>query len=95
MSPSWSPDGKTIAYTRKTSSDLSDIWLIGSDGSKARQLTFDGEREMDPSWAPGGDWLVFTRGVLERPKIVIVKADGSDEVTLTQGNAREGHPSWS
>jgi Tol biopolymer transport system component len=94
--PAWSPDGKTIAYTHKTSDELSDIWLVGSDGSKARQLTFDADREMDPSWAPGdGGWVAFTRGVLAQPRIVIVKADGTEEETLTQGDAREGHPCWS
>ncbi|MEU7904701.1 Hsp70 family protein [Actinoplanes sp. NPDC049118] len=93
--PAWSPNGETIAYTHGTGPGISDIWLIDSDGTDPRQLTFDEEREMDPSWAPGGEWLAFTRGVLEKPKITVMKADGSQEETLTQGDAREGHPCWS
>ncbi|MBB4762390.1 Hsp70 family protein [Amorphoplanes digitatis] len=94
--PAWSPDGTTIAYTHGTGPGISDIWLVGSDGKNARELTSDPEREMDPSWAPGNTgWLAFTRGVLEKPKITIIKSDGTDEETLTQGDAREGHPCWS
>jgi Tol biopolymer transport system component len=95
VDPAWSPDGTSVAYTRGTGKDTSDIWVIGSDGKGARKLTDHKAREMDPSWSPDGSWLALSRGVLEKPKIVIVKADGSDEVTLTKGDAREGHPCWS
>jgi molecular chaperone DnaK len=95
VDPAWSPDGTTIAYTRGTGSVTSDIWVIGSDGEDAKRLTDHKSREMDPSWSPDGSWLAFTRGVLEKPKIVIMKADGSGETTLTKGDAREGHPCWS
>jgi Tol biopolymer transport system component len=93
--PSWSPDGKTIAYTHITGDAISDIWLIDADGRNARQLTHDPEREMDATWSPDGTWIGFVRGSLGAPKITIIKADGSQEYTLTRGAAREGHPSWS
>ncbi|PRY33540.1 WD40 repeat protein [Pseudosporangium ferrugineum] len=95
VDPAWSPDGRLIAYTRSTGPGLSDIWAADADGGKARPLTDDPAREMDPSWAPDNSWLAFTRGPLEDPRIIIVKADGSDEVKLTPGDAREGHPCWS
>ena len=95
VDPAWSPDGRTIAYTRGTGRDISDIWLVGSDGENARPLTDHKDREMDPSWSPDGSWLAFTRGVLAKPKIVVARADGSLETTLTTGNRREGHPCWS
>jgi Tol biopolymer transport system component len=95
VDPAWSPDGSSIAYTRSTGTKISDIWVIGGDGTQARRLTDHKSREMDPSWSPDGSWLAFARGALEKPKIVIVKADGSDEKTLTKGDAREGHPCWS
>ncbi len=93
--PSWSPDGKTIAYTRVTGDGVSDIWLIGADGTNARALTDDPAKEMDPTWSPDGGWIGFVRGPLGQPKITIVKSDGSEEHTLTRGAAREGHPGWS
>jgi Tol biopolymer transport system component len=95
VDPAWSPDGSTIAYTHGTGKNVSDIWLVGSNGKNAKPLTDHEDREMDPSWAPDGSWLAFTRGPLEKPKIVIVKKDGSMEKTLTANGRREGHPCWS
>jgi actin-like ATPase involved in cell morphogenesis len=95
VDPAWSPDGKTIAYTHITGRDKSDIWLVDVDGDNAREFTDHPDREMDPTFSPDGTWIGLARGDLARPKITIVKADGSDERVLTSGNAREGHPGWS
>ncbi|MFI7603061.1 Hsp70 family protein [Actinoplanes sp. NPDC049681] len=95
VDPAWSPDGDTIAYTHGTGPGLSDIWAVDADGGNPRAVVEDAPREMDPSWAPHADWIAFTRGLLEQPRIVIVKADGTGEVELTKGDAREGHPCWS
>jgi len=95
VDPAWSPDGKQIAYTHGTGTDLSDIWLMNADGSNAHPLAKDPAREMDPTFAPDGTWVAFTRGILSKPKIVMIKLDASEERTLTKGTAREGHPCWS
>jgi molecular chaperone DnaK len=95
VDPAWSPDGKHIAYTHGTGPGLSDIWLINPDGTNAHVLAKDPVREMDPTFAPDSSWVAFTRGDLTRPKITIMKLDGSQERTLTTGTAREGHPCWS
>ena len=67
---------------------------MNSDGQKPRALVADAAREMDPSWSPDNGWVAFTRGPLDQPKITIVQADGSQEVTLTKEGDREGHPCW-
>ncbi|WP_212989280.1 Hsp70 family protein [Actinoplanes auranticolor] len=95
VDPNWEPNGGRIAYTRITGDRESDIWLIRSDGEQARQLTEHEDREMDPSWSPDRKWLAFSRGPLEKPKIVIAEVDGPAEHVLTEGDAREGHPCWS
>ncbi|RZU48495.1 WD40 repeat protein [Krasilnikovia cinnamomea] len=95
VDPAWTPDGKTIAYTKQTGPGVSDIWAVDADGTDAHQVTNDPAREMDPTWAPDGTWLAFTRGELNKPRITVVKADGSQEQTLTPADAREGHPCWS
>jgi TolB protein len=48
--PTWSPDGSMIAYS-STASGSAQIYVMRSDGTRARQITFEGENTQ-PSWAP-------------------------------------------
>jgi Tol biopolymer transport system component len=90
--PKWSHDRKL--YTRETGPGTSDIWMVGADGSDPHRVLGDPQRDMDLTWSPDGRWFAFVRGELNRPTIVVARIDGSEETTLTSGNAREGHPSW-
>ncbi|WP_405007389.1 hypothetical protein OHV13_27935 [Kitasatospora purpeofusca] len=72
--PSWSPDGKLIAFTRSWGrSDpgseqiqYSDLFVIAPDGTSAQRLTFltndtpYSGAVTDPSWSPDGKQLVFS-----------------------------------
>jgi Tol biopolymer transport system component len=70
------------------------IVVLNLQTRQLKQLTRSSIVKDDAMWSPDGSWLAFTRGVLEEPTIVITKADGSDERTLTRKGAREGHPCW-
>ncbi|HET9517609.1 MAG TPA: Hsp70 family protein [Actinoplanes sp.] len=89
-----SPDGKQLVYTRETGPDTSDIWIVGMDGRNPRQLIGHREREYNPTWSRDGQWIVFGRGELTRPTVVVARADGSYEANLTTDGAREGNPHW-
>lgn len=63
--PRISPDGQRIAFVRSqvnrdTGKPESSIWLIDTDGSNRRRLTYTGTRNGDPVWSPDGTWLAFT-----------------------------------
>jgi Tol biopolymer transport system component len=93
--PVYSPDGHKILFTRELDDNAtSDIWMVGTDGSYPHRVTSNPAREMDPTWSPDGSWFAFVRGDYNQPTVVIERADGLNEVTLTKAGDREGHPCW-
>lgn len=51
--PSFSPDGKRIAFTVCNASETGcNIWLINTDGSNQTQLTTADSKQLSPSWFP-------------------------------------------
>ncbi len=82
-SPTWSPDGKRIAFrtTRGRSPvgvDPSNIFVINADGSGERQLTPlardpRGSGGLFPAWSPKGDVIAFSNGF----GISLIRPDGT------------------
>ena len=61
-SPSWSPDGTTIAYSiQDILSTMSDVFVIDAAGREPRQVpTGDDLLYFDPEWAPDGSRLLVS-----------------------------------
>ena len=54
MNPSWSPDGKTIAYNRADS----EIRVVPAEGGKSKKIA-DIKYGRYISWSPDGQWLYY------------------------------------
>ncbi|MBN1312508.1 MAG: serine/threonine-protein kinase [Anaerolineae bacterium] len=87
--PTWSPDGKQIAFhARKPGEDRDTIHIINADGSELRRLS-DLCNDINPAWSPDGDWIAFHSCA----ELVLMSTDGSREVHL--GNECALMPQWS
>ena len=58
--PSWSPDGKRIAYVRLHDGNP-DVYLMNADGSHPRNLTRRAPEDAYPRWSPDGKRIAYTR----------------------------------
>ena len=96
--PSWSPDGKRIAF----SSERSDkdwhrqIYVMDADGGNQRNLSNNDFDEWGPSWSPDGKRIVFAsiRGG-GNMDIYVMDANGGNQRRLTNNRHDDSSPSWS
>lgn len=59
--PSWSPDGRRIAYVTWSAKDGGHIWSAAADGSEQRQLTKAASFYSEPVFSPDGRQLIAMR----------------------------------
>ncbi|HET9783444.1 MAG TPA: hypothetical protein VFP94_00670, partial [Terriglobales bacterium] len=58
FNPTWSPDGRQIAFSA-ISGGLTNLYLLNLDNGAVRQLTNDSFAELQPAWSPDGRTLAF------------------------------------
>jgi predicted Ser/Thr protein kinase len=88
-SPSWSPEGQQIAFTRG-----GEIWTMAVNGSAAHPIT-DPIGASAPAWSPDGHWIAFAATQDGDSDIYTVHPDGSDLHAVTANSARDLAPQWS
>jgi Tol biopolymer transport system component/DNA-binding winged helix-turn-helix (wHTH) protein len=88
--PTWSPDGRFIAYSSNRSGNL-DLWVQALDGGEPRQLTHSPAADAEPTWATDGSDLIVFRSERDGGGLFAVPAHGGPERRLTSFGTR---PSW-
>jgi dipeptidyl aminopeptidase/acylaminoacyl peptidase len=95
--PTWSPDGKQIAFVSNMSG-RNNLWLVPSDGGWPVQLTVSDQRQAAPAWSPDGKWIAYQSDFDgdEQWDIFLVSPTTGRVVNLTQTREiAEGNPTWS
>lgn len=80
-SPSWSPDGRTLAFTGRGG----DIYVVHAEGSGLRKLTAGPGWDVGARWSPDGRRILFlsSRDVHRETDLFVMNADGSGQRNLT------------
>jgi Tol biopolymer transport system component len=85
--PSYSPDGKKIAYVGWKGADA-EIYIINANGGGKTRLTDNSTQEYDPTFSPDGKRIAYHS---ESGGIYITNVGGGGKTKVTEG----AHPTFS
>ena len=88
IQPKWSPDGRTIVFTRYRQNGRGDIYTMDANGHHLRELgSASGQLAVD--WSPDGRKILFVRGAhvpgtlkKESSELWVMNADGTARARL-------------
>lgn len=92
--PSWSPDGKRIAYCARNANPERQIWIYDFETKTERQLTQGKADKENPSWASNSLHLLFNAKDSHGTDIFLINLNQPEAVKITQGAGAKHFPSW-
>jgi TolB protein len=77
LSPSWSPDGSKIAFTRSVGKASREIYVHAMNSGQDLRLTNNSVNDTDPSWSPSGR-IIFARHSEDGSRAALFEMDAVD-----------------
>lgn len=95
QNPTWSPNGKQIAFASNVDAGFNEIYVIDANGANQQRLTNNNVDDTRPAWSPDGTLLAYISSQNGSADISVMRADGSDALVLTENAAEDIDPAWS
>ena len=94
--PSWSPDGKRIAFSSDREGNFGnfEIYVMDTDGGNQRRLTNNPQYDGSPSWSPDGKQITFVSERDGNFEIYVMDANGGNQRNLTKHGGHDRAPAW-
>jgi Tol biopolymer transport system component len=88
------PSSRAIAFV-STRSGSNQIYVVNTDGSGLRRLTYNNDFKREPAWSPDRTRIAFVQADASGNwNIFVMNADGTDARQVTSDPARENGPRW-
>ena len=87
--PQVSPDGKWIVFVLRhtdleENKGLTDLWLVGADGTALRRLTSHKAADSNPRWSPDGKSVWFVSARSDTSQVWRIAIDGGEAEQVTE-----------
>ena len=93
--PTWSPDGKRIAYQSNRDGTYH-IYDMDTEGGNTKQISSgDNIDDRHPSWSPDSSAIAVDSGDATRREIWIIDVSSQRRTQVTKSGAIASFPSWS
>lgn len=93
LSPSWSPDGKVLAYVSYRDRNP-DLFALNTETGRRWKLSGSEGLNISPAWSPSGKRLALAMSRDGGTEIYTMDKDGGDLERVTFGNFDNVSPSW-
>ncbi|MBI4318893.1 MAG: PD40 domain-containing protein [Chloroflexi bacterium] len=96
--PTWSQDGKKIAYVSDKGTFRLNLWMINADGSAAQRVYVPavGDGDLDsPTWSPDGKRIAFTAFWDNVPQVYVYTLAGNTAKKISSFKEGAYDPAWS